>query len=368
VNQKIDAPTEEKMDASREDQDSSVEFFIGLLIFALFLVAYILLGARDGVPVSTLSQVSALYWLKESGLLLPLSTLIGGSFGAICWRLAGLSGRYGRSTVATSAEVTPRSSVPHRQLLIAVLLVGAVVGVFCGFVLPAAVLRGGEDFADYNTRALALLSVFAGYGGCNSFGNIGRLLSDILSSRQPSFDAATLRQAIDVPLRETLGAKLEERFSPPDIPRYKAYLSSELFHNGDALTGQAPTSAPILLIPELAYTLSIRLGPADPESAHSMRLQNDAGPTEAEVPFDIEVDADLMSVTPARLRLVLGKSGGVQSADVKLTPIPRRLLSSAEMTEDQAPESIIRVSAYCRGSPAGRLLIAYTIPRSPVLP
>ena len=349
-------------------QRLAFEVFVGLLIFVLFLLAYILLVEQAGSPAISIrpdgtgpptpdyrTLQGTLSLVRHSRLLLPATTLLGGCLGAVYWRLIGLTGRYNRSAAPALAEADDREDVGSA----ATLLVGAITGVFCAFILPAALLSAESDFAAYNARTLALLAVVAGYGGCNAFGNVGRLLSEVLRSQQSPLDAAMLRQVIDTPLRETVSTKLDERFSPPQIPRYTAHLSSDLLLSGESLFHGKSESDRVLLFPGEDYTLSIRLDPREPGPARSILLRNEFGPSEAEIAFDIEVEADRLSVAPMRVRLLLRDQGPIDTASVKLVATNPDVVDP--VVDDEIAACFIRVSAYCRGSPAGRLLLPFSV-------
>jgi hypothetical protein len=181
----------------------------------------------------------------------------------------------------------------------------------------------------------------------------------VLQSQQFPLDAAMLSQVIDTPLRETVSTKLDERFSPPQTPRYKAYLSSDVLLNDESLFHGKPENDPILLSPGNDYTLSVRLDPKEPGPARSILLNNESGPSEAEIAFDIEVEADRLSIAPVRARLLLRDAGPVDTASVKLVATKPTVVDP--VVEDEVTTCFIRVSAYCRGSPAGRLLLPFLV-------
>jgi len=174
-----------------------------------------------------------------------------------------------------------------------------------------------------------------------------------------------LRQVIDTPLREAVSMNLDERFSPPQTPRYKAHMSCDLLLFGQSLFQGKSESDRISLSPGNDYTLLIRLDPEEPGSARSILFRNDSGPAEREIAFDIEVEADRLSVAPTRVRLLL-RDAGLAADTASVKPLATNPDIVDAVVEDEIEASFIRVSAYCRGSPAGRLLLPFSVQPVPV--
>jgi hypothetical protein len=249
---------------------------------------------------------------------------------------------------------------------------GAIAGVFCASILPGAMLHAGASFGAYNARALALLAVGAGYGGCSVFGNLARLVADMLRSGAATpLDASTLRDAFEAPLRETVGDSVRDsfnkQFAPEPLPQYEATLSANLTHNGVPVTARSAESTFISLHYSQRYDLLVRIVPGvvrivpgSTPAGDGVPMVNSTGRQVAEVTFDLEIDADGLTASPDRQQLVVRKGEPASTLSVALTA-PESPLLEGGVTGEADVERHIRVLAYCGGIAAGRVVIPFKL-------